>query len=260
MLGFCESAGRGDVQVHRHRDEVRADRHRRGHRRAPSARTASGVLATSASWCSRCTSRWSCSCCVVLRAGGAHRAGSAARVLAVRSRSRALIAFTTASSEAALPLAMENMEKFGVPRRIVSFVMPTGYSFNLDGIDALSGGGVDLRGAGRGRAPRPGPAAGDDADADAHEQRRRRGAARVAGDSVRDAGARSGCRSKASRSFSAWMSSWTWRAPRSIWWATASPRRSWPAGKASSTPRRRSWACTRYRRGPRRGTGVAAPE
>jgi proton glutamate symport protein len=44
-----------------------------------------------------------------------------------------LIAFSTASSEAALPLAMENMEKFGVPRRIVSFVLPTGYSFNLDG-------------------------------------------------------------------------------------------------------------------------------
>ncbi|MGE5091690.1 MAG: dicarboxylate/amino acid:cation symporter [Bacillota bacterium] len=44
-----------------------------------------------------------------------------------------LLAFTTASSEAALPLAMENMESFGVPRRIVSFVIPTGYSFNLDG-------------------------------------------------------------------------------------------------------------------------------
>jgi proton glutamate symport protein len=44
-----------------------------------------------------------------------------------------LIAFSTASSEAALPLAMENMEKFGIPRRIVSFVLPTGYSFNLDG-------------------------------------------------------------------------------------------------------------------------------
>lgn len=44
-----------------------------------------------------------------------------------------LIAFSTASSEAALPLAMENMEKFGVPKRIVSFVLPTGYSFNLDG-------------------------------------------------------------------------------------------------------------------------------
>lgn len=44
-----------------------------------------------------------------------------------------LIAFSTASSEAALPLAMENMEQFGVPRRIVAFVLPTGYSFNLDG-------------------------------------------------------------------------------------------------------------------------------
>jgi proton glutamate symport protein len=44
-----------------------------------------------------------------------------------------LIAFTTASSEAALPLAMERMEELGVPRRIVAFVLPTGYSFNLDG-------------------------------------------------------------------------------------------------------------------------------
>jgi proton glutamate symport protein len=44
-----------------------------------------------------------------------------------------LIAFSTASSEAALPRAMEVMEEFGVPRRIVAFVMPTGYSFNLDG-------------------------------------------------------------------------------------------------------------------------------
>lgn len=43
------------------------------------------------------------------------------------------IAFATTSSEAALPKAMENLEKFGVPRRIVAFVMPTGYSFNLDG-------------------------------------------------------------------------------------------------------------------------------
>ena len=43
------------------------------------------------------------------------------------------IAFATTSSEAALPKAMENMEKFGVPRKIVAFVMPTGYSFNLDG-------------------------------------------------------------------------------------------------------------------------------
>ncbi len=43
------------------------------------------------------------------------------------------IAFGTASSEAALPIAMENMEKFGVSRDVVSFVLPTGLSFNLDG-------------------------------------------------------------------------------------------------------------------------------
>lgn len=44
-----------------------------------------------------------------------------------------VIAFSTASSEAALPLALENMETFGVPGHIVAFVLPTGYSFNLDG-------------------------------------------------------------------------------------------------------------------------------
>jgi len=45
----------------------------------------------------------------------------------------ATIAFATATSEAALPRAMEAMEALGVPRRIVSFVIPAGYSFNLDG-------------------------------------------------------------------------------------------------------------------------------
>ena len=44
-----------------------------------------------------------------------------------------ILAFSTASSEAALPRALENMEAFGVPKHIVSFVLPTGYSFNLDG-------------------------------------------------------------------------------------------------------------------------------
>jgi proton glutamate symport protein len=43
------------------------------------------------------------------------------------------IAFATASSEAALPRAMEEMEALGVPRETVAFVLPTGYSFNLDG-------------------------------------------------------------------------------------------------------------------------------
>ncbi len=64
-----------------------------------------------------------------------------------------LIAFSTASSEAALPLALENMEEFGVPKHIVGFVLPTGYSFNLAGttlylataaIFVAQGGGIHL--------------------------------------------------------------------------------------------------------------------
>ena len=43
-----------------------------------------------------------------------------------------VLALSTTSSESALPIAMERMEEFGVPRKIVAFVMPTGYSFNLD--------------------------------------------------------------------------------------------------------------------------------
>jgi GNAT superfamily N-acetyltransferase len=49
------------------------------------------------------------------------------------TREPSLIAFTTASSEAAFPLALRNMERMGVPRRIVSFVLPAGYAFNMDG-------------------------------------------------------------------------------------------------------------------------------
>lgn len=65
----------------------------------------------------------------------------------------AIIAFSTSSSEAALPKAMENMEALGVPRRIVAFVIPTGYSFNLDGttlylslasVFAAQAAGIDL--------------------------------------------------------------------------------------------------------------------
>lgn len=44
-----------------------------------------------------------------------------------------LIAFSTSTSEAALPLALENMERFGVPKHIVGFVLPAGYTFNMDG-------------------------------------------------------------------------------------------------------------------------------
>jgi proton glutamate symport protein len=53
--------------------------------------------------------------------------------LARQVKDPAVIAFTTTSSDAALPVAMERMIEFGVPRRIVAFVIPTGYSFNLDG-------------------------------------------------------------------------------------------------------------------------------
>lgn len=59
--------------------------------------------------------------------------GISLRALIQAIEEPALLAFTTASSEAALPKAMEIMEKFGVPKSIVGFVMPTGYTFNLDG-------------------------------------------------------------------------------------------------------------------------------
>ena len=64
-----------------------------------------------------------------------------------------LIAFTTASSEAAFPRAMESLERFGLPKRIIAFVLPTGYSFNLDGstlylavasVFAAQAGGIDM--------------------------------------------------------------------------------------------------------------------
>lgn len=52
------------------------------------------------------------------------------------------LAFSTASSEAALPLAMERLEQLGVKKSIVTFVMPTGYSFNLDGSTLYSSAGI----------------------------------------------------------------------------------------------------------------------
>jgi proton glutamate symport protein len=96
-----------------------------------------------------------------------------------------LIGFSTASSEAALPLALENMEQFGVPGHIVGFVIPTGYSFNLSGQRALFVAGVDLRGAGRGHASHDRRATGHDADADADQQGRGGSSALGAGDSGR---------------------------------------------------------------------------
>ena len=53
--------------------------------------------------------------------------------IALDPGAKAALAFATTSSESAMPKAMQAMERMGVPRRIVGFVMPTGYSFNLDG-------------------------------------------------------------------------------------------------------------------------------
>jgi len=59
--------------------------------------------------------------------------GPRARMLARYIREPILLAFSTASSEAAFPRTLEALDRFGVPRRIASFVLPLGYSFNLDG-------------------------------------------------------------------------------------------------------------------------------
>ena len=86
----------------------------------------------------------------------------------------ATIAFATSTSQAALPSAMEQMEAFGVPRRIVAFVIPAGYSFNLDGSTLYLAVTAHLRRAGRRHASRHRPAARDDVHAHAHQQGRRR--------------------------------------------------------------------------------------
>ena len=109
---------RGDVQVRRHRDDVRAVRHRRGDRGHGRRRAGSACCTTSA-----------CSCCtlygalivfvlfVLVPVALIFRVPIRRFWQAVKEPW--LIAFTTASSEAALPLAMQRMEQLGVPRRIV---------------------------------------------------------------------------------------------------------------------------------------------
>ncbi len=71
--------------------------------------------------------------CVVVLVPVAIWAGVSLRKFIRAVKEPALIAFSTTSSDAALPTALKRMTEFGVPRRIVSFVLPTGYSFNLDG-------------------------------------------------------------------------------------------------------------------------------
>ena len=71
--------------------------------------------------------------CTILFAGGLVIGMKNAGRLAMEIRDPFVLAFTTASSEAAYPRTMEALERFGVPPRIASFVLPLGYSFNLDG-------------------------------------------------------------------------------------------------------------------------------
>ncbi|KQX19610.1 MULTISPECIES: dicarboxylate/amino acid:cation symporter [unclassified Sphingomonas] len=70
---------------------------------------------------------------VVLGLAGFAILGKRMLMLAGYIREPLLIAFSTASSEAAYPKMLEQLDKFGVPRRVYSFVLPLGYSFNLDG-------------------------------------------------------------------------------------------------------------------------------
>ena len=141
---------------------------------------------TSRGWSRRSTARWSSSsssCCCRWRL----IFGVPIRKFVMAVKEPAIIAFSTTSSEAALPRAMEVIERLGVPRRIVAFVLPLGYSFNLDGttlylslasIFVAQAAGVHLS---------IGPADHDAADPDADEQGRGRRAARVARDPRRDA-------------------------------------------------------------------------
>ena len=71
--------------------------------------------------------------CVLLAAGGSVVGFGRVRALFAMIRQPALLAFSTATSEAAYPRTLEELQRFGVSRRIASFVLPLGYSFNLDG-------------------------------------------------------------------------------------------------------------------------------
>ncbi len=99
----------------------------------------------------------------------------------------AIIAFTTTSSDAALPLAMQRMTEFGVPRRIVAFVMPTGYSFNLDGSTLYLGVASIFVAQAAGVTLTRRTAAVHDADAADHQQGYRGGSACISGGAVGNA-------------------------------------------------------------------------
>ncbi len=94
----------------------------------------------------------------------------------------AALGFATTSSEAALPLAMERMEEFGVPRWMVSFVIPTGYSFNMTGSSIYLSMAALFAAQAGGHPSHRGAADRSAGHAGAHQQGHCRRAARDAGD------------------------------------------------------------------------------
>ena len=99
------------------------------------------------------------------------------------------IAFATASSEAALPRAMENMEALGVPRSTVAFVLPTGYSFNLDGSSLYQSLALIFMAQAAGVHLHARPADPDDDDVAPQQQRHGRSGACVTGNRAGDCNA-----------------------------------------------------------------------
>ena len=171
VLVFCEGLAEVMFKVTRivmYFAPIGVGRGDRVHRRAHGTRRA---RATSSSCSRRCTSPWSssfcsCSCPIALIARvPLRRFAQAVARAGGRSPSR------PRSSEAALPLAMQRMEQLGVPRPIVAFVMPTGYSFNLDGSTLYLALATVFVAQAAGDPPLVRAAARDRVHADAHEQR-----------------------------------------------------------------------------------------
>jgi proton glutamate symport protein len=145
----------------------------------------------------------------------------------------ATIAFATSTSEAALPRAIEAMEAFGVPRGIVAFVIPTGYTFNMAG-SALY---LSIAAIFTAQAAGIHMSLGRQLAMLGVLMLTSKGVAGVAR-SCWPRRRSSRCRSSPSWSSSASTPSWTWAALSSTWSATAWHRRWSPNGKANSAPRR----------------------
>ena len=132
MRDMIDDAGARRVPHHRHRHEARADRRVRRdglhHRQVrPRPRSPAGAADRAL-----LRHRARCSCCVVLGADRALAGFSILSFIAYISE-ELLIVLGTTSSESALPQLMEKLQRLGCSKPVVGLVVPTGYSFNLDG-------------------------------------------------------------------------------------------------------------------------------